>query len=175
MSRINRPPIGLQYVMGNTNFGDNPSELSGITAPVVDLMPFFGVELIDFEYNSANVSSGAGATRIEVPENELWLVKQIVGFIASAPTPGDTASISLFLENPIRKNPLIAPAIDYCLAVGETCTFATIPDDCGCAVQFPELLPVPSGVTIKARPGNMVLTTGVVALDLHVMFYRIKV
>ena len=42
MSQINRPPLGLQQLLGSQNFGDNPAELGQVVAPTIDLLPFFG-------------------------------------------------------------------------------------------------------------------------------------
>lgn len=42
MSQINRPPIGLQQLLGSQNFGDNPDDLRQGVVPTIDLTPFYG-------------------------------------------------------------------------------------------------------------------------------------
>lgn len=46
MSQINRPPLGLQQLLGSQNFGQNPRELAQTVQPTIDLFPFFGSGLL---------------------------------------------------------------------------------------------------------------------------------
>lgn len=76
MSRINTVPKGLQSFLGNTNFGDNPSEMSEVAAPIVDLNPFLQVDQVR-AYESAVITQNAPPVLINsltVPENELWFI-----------------------------------------------------------------------------------------------------
>lgn len=175
MSKINRPPIGLQYALGNTNFGDNPSELSGVTAPVMDLWPFLGVELIDFEYNNTTVTSTANRVEITCPENELWFVTHLCAAATSFPNAGDSVSYTLSLRNPIRKNTGIAPNTDQVLKVGPIFTATAVADDYGVDLSFNPPLVVQSGVSLQARPGALVLATTGVSMSLYATLYRLKV
>ena len=47
MSKINRPPLGLQQLLGSQNFGVNPTELEQSVKGTIDLFPFFGAPLLD--------------------------------------------------------------------------------------------------------------------------------
>lgn len=59
MSQINRPPIGLQQLLGSQNFGDNPPQLGGVVAPTLDLLPFYGAGTIRYKQTSgARVNTG---------------------------------------------------------------------------------------------------------------------
>lgn len=57
MSKINRPPLGLQQLLGSQNFGQNPTELEGSVRPSLDLLPFYGAPLL-----SSRTTEGVRAT-----------------------------------------------------------------------------------------------------------------
>ena len=44
MSKINRAPLGFQGLLGSSNQGKNPDQLSETVRAVVDLTPFLGVQ-----------------------------------------------------------------------------------------------------------------------------------
>lgn len=46
MSQINRPPTGLQQLLGSQNFGVNPNELERTVQSTVDLVPFLGSQTL---------------------------------------------------------------------------------------------------------------------------------
>ena len=46
MSKINRPPVGLQFLLGSQNFGENPSHLAQQVTPTLDLFEFYATELL---------------------------------------------------------------------------------------------------------------------------------
>lgn len=77
MSRINTVPKGLQSFLGNTNFGDNPSELSEVAAPVVQLNPFLQVDQMRARSSAAITTVNSPGNAIEqfaVPQNKIWFV-----------------------------------------------------------------------------------------------------
>lgn len=76
MSQINRPPIGLQSLLGSKNFGQNPSDLSQQVLPTVDLFPFWATQQLRFAKEEQTTAGGDNApvVSIQVPEGETWAV-----------------------------------------------------------------------------------------------------
>jgi hypothetical protein len=74
MSRINRVPFGLQDLLGSQNFGDNPSELSGVVAPTLDMGMFLTAERTNYAYKAVAISNNGLVTSFVVPEGEVWYV-----------------------------------------------------------------------------------------------------
>lgn len=72
MSRINRVPQGFQSLLASQNFGDNPSELSEVAAPVLELDKFLSKTLIRRTTASASASAIGAALDITIPEGQLW-------------------------------------------------------------------------------------------------------
>lgn len=97
MSRINRVPFGLQDLLGSQNFGDNPSELSSVVAPVLDMLPFLSAERYSYSYQSGNISNnGAMASGISVPDGEIWYVTGVgFGIKPNSGLPGGAYGISI--------------------------------------------------------------------------------
>ncbi len=102
MSRVNRVPYGLQNLLGAQNFGDNPSELSGIIAPTLDLW-----QMLKFEQRAWHIDPGAvnrntpGAISFKaVPEGEMWIVEAIgCSFAKNAPwAVGDVVEVTASLN-----------------------------------------------------------------------------
>jgi len=46
MSKIHRPPRGLQHLLGSQSFGQNPDQLSQFVQPTIDLSGFYAAELL---------------------------------------------------------------------------------------------------------------------------------
>ena len=81
-TQISRVPFGLQDLLGSTNQGDNPSQLSEIVAPTLDLSSYLEAERRSFTISTAPAAFVNGLlTTITVPLGELWLV-HAVGFAA---------------------------------------------------------------------------------------------
>jgi len=74
MSQINRPPIGLQSLFGSKNFGQNPSELSQIVSPSVDLFTFLAQQELRFLKESVTTAGFDSVVEIQVPDNQIWAV-----------------------------------------------------------------------------------------------------
>lgn len=83
MSRINRPPLGLQQILGSQNFGVNPTELKQDVQPTVDLLPFYGAGLLRGEefVGSRNSEGLIGAI---IPTSRFMLVGASCWCISSA-------------------------------------------------------------------------------------------
>lgn len=60
MSRINRPPNGLQQLLGSQNFGDNPNELEKSVQPTLDMFGFYGAGLLRQENAGVIQAAPAG-------------------------------------------------------------------------------------------------------------------
>ena len=104
MSRINRPPLGLQGLLDSQNFGENPSELGAIVRPTIDLFPFYGTQLL----RSSNiVGSKTGAGLIEqltvgqsAPGQEsIWLLHGVSMYVANPPAGPSTNRAYVTLES----------------------------------------------------------------------------
>lgn len=46
MSKIHRPPRGLQHLLGSQSFGENPDQLAQVVTPTLDLTGYYSSELI---------------------------------------------------------------------------------------------------------------------------------
>jgi hypothetical protein len=46
MSKIHRPPRGLQHLLGSQSFGQNPDELAQNVQPTLDMTGFYSAELL---------------------------------------------------------------------------------------------------------------------------------
>ncbi len=74
-SRINRLPKGLQDFLGNSNFGNNPSDLSAIVSPTLDMSPFYAAETIAvYKGGQKIVSTEGDIDLVDVPPGYVWLV-----------------------------------------------------------------------------------------------------
>lgn len=97
MSQINRPPIGLQSLLGSKNFGSNPNELSGAVLPMVDLFPFWGSQVLKFGKDEQTGSGTAIAAELEIPSGKTWAVIT-AGFSASTPQANEDNILQISLE-----------------------------------------------------------------------------
>ncbi len=117
MSRINRPPKGLQGLLGSQSFGSNPDELLQEVRPSIELFPFWGAELLRHKIiNGGRTTNGVIAQHL-VPTDEVWAMKQvscyrIAGFTGAGPhtlqvglefssISGAGASVSPFEVSPV--------------------------------------------------------------------------
>lgn len=95
MSRINTVPKGLQAFLGNSNFGDNPSELSPVAAPTIDISDFLKVDQMRV-YISGLILQNTPPIALDsltVPDNELWFLAG-VGVRGSASVANVSANVS---------------------------------------------------------------------------------
>jgi hypothetical protein len=77
MGKINRPPIGLQSLLGSINFGVNPSELFETVRPTVDLFPFWAQQTWRIDQQTVNTAGFGTVITVTVPEGELWGIKTV--------------------------------------------------------------------------------------------------
>lgn len=75
MSRINRVPRGFQAFLGNTNFGDNPSELAPEVRATVDISEFYAPDAFNVGSSGNNVVNASGSVVTwDVPPGEIWFL-----------------------------------------------------------------------------------------------------
>ncbi|MGI9457519.1 MAG: hypothetical protein ACR2NU_13225 [Aeoliella sp.] len=67
MSQINRPPLGLQELLGSQNFGDNPSQLAQSVVPTIDLFPFLATSTLKIEGTSGGQTGEGELMRQALP------------------------------------------------------------------------------------------------------------
>lgn len=84
MSRINRVPFGLQDLLGSQNFGDNPSELGGVVAPVLDMSPYLTAERYSYKHDTDVLADNGQITTFLVPDGEIWYVLAVGGALEPA-------------------------------------------------------------------------------------------
>lgn len=97
MSRINRVPAGLQSLLDSQNFGDNPSELSQVTAPTLELDKFLTKTLVRGT-SDAGLQSNIGDLRgVTVPEGELWELLNISARFVNTNAAGARAATRIEL------------------------------------------------------------------------------
>lgn len=75
---INRVPVGLLDLLDMKSRGQTPRELSSWTQAVVDIAPLY---FSDLERAVASVDAGVNAigltTSLAVPQDEIWLVREM--------------------------------------------------------------------------------------------------
>lgn len=72
MSQINRPPVGLQSLLGSQNFGDNPSDLAQQVLPQIDLFPFWAQQSLELAYETATSAGNGSIIELRVPDGKIW-------------------------------------------------------------------------------------------------------
>lgn len=164
MSRINRTPGGLQTLLGSQNFGDNPSELGPVVAPTLDLLPFYGSEVLRSQYiqgtraSEGEVARTALGGRVAVIGASARIVAGVVGAgyvqfsIGLTKVSGEDPSKPVFL----------ATSENQTIALGDTPAFG---------MTFPFPLIIESGVQVLANfdavnGGNFTVELGVLYYDL---------
>ena len=99
MSRINRVPFGLQDLLGSQNFGDNPSELSRVVAPTLEMTPFLTAERTSYVHTSASKSTNGQIVAQVVPDGEIWyLVGCGVSVIPTSGTPSSAYGCNIGVD-----------------------------------------------------------------------------
>lgn len=104
MSQVNRPPTGLQQLLGSQNFGDNPDQLLNEVRPTLDLLPMYGSGLL-----RKKTGTGARTNTGEVCNIEFFGDAAIVAIGATAyngvPTTNEQIEWSLGLKDISGDNP----------------------------------------------------------------------
>jgi len=72
MSQINRPPVGLQGLLGSQNFGQNPNDLAQQVLPIVDLFPFWSSQTLKFDKQTGTSAGGGSLIETQVPTDKTW-------------------------------------------------------------------------------------------------------
>lgn len=95
MSRINRPPQGLQKLLGSQNFGENPREFLQDVRPTVELRPFFSADLIR-SLESASTRSSPGLIRGVTFDTPILLLN--LSWVATTPLTTGNQEIGFQLQ-----------------------------------------------------------------------------
>lgn len=90
MSSINRVPFGLQSLLGNTNFGDNPGVLQGEARAVIPIGDFLRVDLL--RKASGPTAAFDANSSVGPPLGELWEIVAIASFAQEASGVAATAA-----------------------------------------------------------------------------------
>lgn len=98
MSQINRPPLGLQNLLGSQNFGDNPSELAQAVAPTLDLLPFYGAGLLRLKRSQGNLNAEGEITSIEF--NDPVAFVSLAGWAQGGASPAGVKQLALTISGP---------------------------------------------------------------------------
>lgn len=77
MSQINRPPKGLQDVLGSKNFGVNPNQLSQSVVPTVDIGQFYTADLMDIARDDVTNLTLLDQAELTIPTGEVWFVYKL--------------------------------------------------------------------------------------------------
>jgi hypothetical protein len=156
MSRINTVPRGLQSFLGNTNMGDNPTEMSPVAAPVVDLDGWLRIDKMRSYVSAGTVMLTIGdVVSLTVPDNKLYMVQQI-SFHAERSAGSGTGTVRLLAK--VEDYPSYTgggdPGGPIVLAYGEPDTFNT--GSYGGLVEWlPQPFPVPAGAKITWTVSSM--------------------
>lgn len=170
MGRINTVPVGLQSLMGNTNFGNNPSELAEISAPTIDLAPFLGAYKVGYARNAASLNStGPTGTGVEVPEGKVWIPIATTVYINGFDAAGDI--INLWAE--LREAPGLptaAPRFAF-LQTGRITANAVF-DVHAITYTWPRWgVMLQGGTKMNMYVGN-ITTSGTISCEIGCMYYE---
>ena len=173
MGRINTLPYGLQSLLGNTNFGDNPSDLSQVTAPVIGLDHNFEAFRIDYARNTGSINSSGDFVATVIPAGEAWIP------IAIAPTlngevAGDIAKINVEIWE--------APGLPFAGSVGQPIGAGRLElESAGAEATYVTAPPwrfiLQPGTEIRAVVDDFVSAggTGTKSLALRTMYVKLEV
>jgi hypothetical protein len=128
MSQINRPPIGLQSLLGSQNFGENPSNLLQDVTSQLDLLPFYGAYLQKDVREIGNLIGRGNAVNITVPEGELWLPIVVSGGLIGQ--IGSTSNIRLAITVEGIPGGFPAPGSGVCVAQQRSAVSSVVGDSC---------------------------------------------
>ena len=100
MSAINRPPLGLQGLLGSKNFGDNPSELARTVQPTLDMLPFMGGTTLRGNRISGGRTTLGLIAQLPVPSDEVWaMIALSCGRAAGFTGGGGSIKVALSIDN----------------------------------------------------------------------------
>lgn len=111
MGRVNTPPLGLQSLLGNQNFGDNPDDLSQTIRPVIDQTPFLGSTQIKYSRDASSLNGVGVAVTTTVPQGEAWYILGV-----SLQIPGVTNAGQFQLGIALEDLPGFTPGQQHWLA-----------------------------------------------------------
>lgn len=171
MGRITAVPFGLQSLLGNTAFGDNPSELSPETESVLEQFPFLAQSKMDFVTDSSAVNSVGDNTIIAIPEGEFWIPINMAWFLSFTEV-GTQHSVRMDLFNVPRQ--VFSGSVTHILDGGDIATSIAIGGQASRGYKFNDLFLLSHPVQFRAVIQNYLPTPAVTdGLNLYVHFYRL--
>ena len=140
-SRINRPPVGLQDLLGSQSFGDNPNELLQFVTPTLDLEQFYESDLIDATALAVQIPGTLAATNIDIdqPEGSLWIPYAENLTLNGAVDPGVKFGVTFQLVN--AAFPTFPAGIVTTHARGQHFAASVIGEVMGYGFLFPRPIP----------------------------------
>lgn len=139
MTQINRPPLGLQGLLGTQSFGQNPGEALQEVRPIVDMLPFWQTQLLraatavgqrDTPGLINNLESG-----VTQDVNSYWMLYAVAVYLQSVGTVAAEIQVGVFLDELSTSSPTVTPVP---IAVSDV--VSVVPND---EFAFVHILPRP--------------------------------
>jgi len=147
MSQINRPPLGLQELLGSQNFGDNPKDLGNLVSPTLDMLPFYGAGALKYRSTSGG-RNGEGL----ISNVTLFGTVALIGCSAWAETGltvGSVGKLGLTMNGIATQT--VPGDVEMVLAANEDGVAWPATSQPALAFTFPSPLVVEQGCTINSR------------------------
>lgn len=144
MSQINRPPLGLQSLLGSQNLGDNPNNMLTDMRPTLDLLPFLTAQLLRQETVTGGRITPGTVASLQPFAGELWALKGLGAFNGAITGVGP---FDLQLAFTMTKIAGGGSAEVHTLAVGDVLSVSG-GDNVGFAVNFDTPLILEPGITV---------------------------
>lgn len=171
MSQINRVPRGLQSLLQSKNFGVNPSELSEVTVPMVDIGSFLKANLWRVTTASIAVPTLGTQLRIAVPEGKVWEIWRVhVRFLNNFAAGGRVkAAIEMLALDPVTGLTVVIPFFQT--RAPTLLDVASTGEAYGDGITFDKGMMLPAGNAIQSRSNALDLNAGVsILMALNLVF-----
>lgn len=169
MSRINRPPLGLQGLLGSQNLGVNPDELGQQVLPTLDIFPFYGAQLTThFSIPGGRTTEGTIVSKV-IPAGEMWGLIGVGAVCAGITGAGGDIQLSIQLA----QLPGNAPGQFHPLVTGPLQTVnATNVPTLSLVLPFPLLLEPNTEIFLVADVNTLAAAD---SFRLSILYYKLDV
>ena len=172
MSKINRPPLGLQGLLGSQNFGVNPDDLLREVRGTIDMLPFWGAT----QLRQKRLSGGRTTTGLivsqEVIAGETWLLLG-VGFDLTTLSAGGPYTLQGYIALNDLNVDLVTPGV-HILKAGHISTGLAPGDTYEFGILLPQPIILEPQVKIELY-WQQVNLAAADAVNLSVLYYSIPV
>ena len=173
MSQINRPPRGLQDLLGSQNLGQNPADLAVIVQPTVDMLPYWAIEAqLVFAQTAGNLGAPAAVINsYTVPNGEIWFPITMSGQGAYN-APADQGGFHL---ETVRSAPLggsLSQPVILASVVGPA--GLVIGHQFSVAFSWPRLVGYPSGCLFRSVTDFNVVGVGPTVCETSLHYLRLR-